>query len=52
MAPNNDIPAPADGPAYDPLPEQEANFRPAVRFGNVPVARPPELEPSRLIWGA
>ncbi len=31
----------SDAPAYDPLPQQEAIFRPAVRFGNVPVVRAP-----------
>ncbi len=30
-----------DGPAYDPLPQQEAIFRPAVRFGHEPMPRTP-----------
>ena len=41
MTTPNDIPAHADGPAYDPLPEQEAIFRPAVRFGNIPIPHAP-----------
>ena len=41
MTDPNDIPAHADGPAYDPLPQQEAIFRPAVRFGNVPIPYAP-----------
>ena len=30
-----------DAPAAEPLPQQEAVFRPAVRFGNIPVVRAP-----------
>ena len=41
MTDPNDIPAHADGPAYDPLPQQEAIFRPAVRFGHEPMPRTP-----------